>query len=229
MNQVHLGVRVPEPIDEALEQVAHEARTSKSEIVRRYITDALEDEDDAIPDHLQTEVKRERLKRQNRLTHQRIYFRSNVAERFEKAFKQGDLDGEMGDSAIEDLRDIYVEDAQVLFEDDDRRENAVAFVEAVAEHAKDATDASEFDRLDPEEIFERYSGVEAGVARREMDRLVDIADDILDQRLPDGQYILPSTAVDRLVEREDVPEDVAEEAVDRAQDRRDGNGGGGGA
>lgn len=156
-----LTVRVPKALNEAIEEAAHEAHTSKSELVREYLSNAVLDSDDAIPDHLRQQVRREKMKQQNRLDWQRVHFPSNVADRFKRAFEQGDLDGKLGEGAIDRLRKIHLDDANLLFEDDpEQLEAAVEYVEAVAEHARDATEASDFDALDPEEMFERYSGVQ---------------------------------------------------------------------
>jgi len=156
-----LTVRVPKALNKAIEEAAHEAHTSKSELVREYLSNAVLDSDDAIPDHLRQQVRREQMKQRNRLDWQRVHFPSNVADKFKRAFEQGDLDGKLGEGAIDSLRGIYVEDAKLLFEDDpERREAAVEYVEAVADHAQGATEASDFDALDPEQMFERYSGVQ---------------------------------------------------------------------
>lgn len=161
MTDRHLSVKIPEALSEALESVAHEGHTSKSEVVREYLSDAVLDSDDPLPEHLRKQVRREKMKQQNRLDWQRVHFPSNVADRFKRAFEQGDLDGKLGEGAIDKLRKIHLDDANLLFEDDpEQLEAAVEYVEAVAEHARDATEASDFDALDPEEMFERYSGVQ---------------------------------------------------------------------
>lgn len=161
MTDKHLSVKIPEALSEALESVAHEAHTSKSQVVREYLSDAVLDSDDPMPEHLRQQVRREKMKQRNRLEWQRVHFPSNVADKFRRAFEQGDLDGKLGEGAIDSLRGIYVEDAKLLFEDDpERREAAIEYVEAVADHAQGATEASDFDALDPEEMFERYSGVQ---------------------------------------------------------------------
>ena len=113
-----LGFRVPDALNDALEAVARDAETSKSEIARHYLTDAVVDSNAPIPDHLETEIRREQLKRKNRLTWQRIHFPSNVADRFRRAFEQGDLGAEINPGAVEEIKEIHIADAEVLFEDD---------------------------------------------------------------------------------------------------------------
>jgi len=165
-----ISFRAPDALNEALEAEAREAETSKSEIARNYLLEAVVESEAEIPEYLETEIKRERMKRRNRLTWQRIHFPSNVADRFRRAFEQGDLGEEINPGAVEEIKEIHSADAEVLFEDDpERREAALEYVGALAEHAAEAADASEFDRLDPEEMFSRYSGVESGKTREEID------------------------------------------------------------
>ena len=208
----NLSLRVPDALSDALEEVAHETRTSKSEVARQHLSEALSGET-AVPDHLRQELRRERLKRKNRLTWQRVHFPSNVADRFRRAFEQGDLDGDLNPGAVEDIRDIYVEDAKILFEEEpERREAAIEYVEALAEHAEEATDASEFDRLNPEEMFERYAGVEDGRSRGDLRAVVEDARDRLGGPQPKDEDSLALA----LSKQHDVSEDLAREAVDIA-------------
>lgn len=214
-----LTVRVSEALNDALETTAREANTSKSELVRRHLENAVLESDEPLPDYLKSELRREKLKRKNSLTWQRIHFPSNVADRFRRAFEQGDLDGDLGDAAIEDIREIHIEDAQILFEnDEDRRESAIEYVEAVADHAIEATDASEFDRLDPEEMFKQYAGVEKGVQREGTDlrRVVEDARDRLSGNLADEDAV---TSV--LAKEHGISTDLARECVEYALGRTD--------
>jgi len=219
MSMRHIGARVPEQLDDALEEASRDARTSKSEMIRHYLEQGLLEDDVDLPDHMVRQVKREKMKRENRLAWQRIHFRSNVADRFKRAFEQGDLDGEMGDSAVDDLTEIHVEDARELFVDEDRKEKAVQFVKAVGKHAKEASNASDFDRLNPEEMWERYGGVADGRAKEKMDVLVDTAK----QRLTEGVQISHKDLATALSNEYDVSKDVAKQAVKQAADT--GNGG----
>jgi len=178
MSDQHLGALVDESVIDALDELAGDAQTSRSEIVRQALTEWLSEQSE-IPDYLRRELRREQLKRKNRMRWQRIYFPKNAAEKFRGAFESGTLDDEINPGAVEEIREIYVEDAELLFEDDpERREAAVEFVESLADHAESAESASEFDRLDPEEMFERYAGVEDGRSRSDLD---DVLDDALDR------------------------------------------------
>lgn len=210
-----LTVRVSDELNEALETVAREARTSKSELVREYLSTAIRESDEPVPDHILTKVRREQIKSRNELTWQRIHFPSNVHERFKRAFEQGDLDGALGENAIEDLREIHVEDAKLLFEDQpERREGAVEFVNAVAEEAREATEASEFNRLDTEEMFSNYGGVEDGESR---DRFVAVVEDAK-RRLSSAMQPDPEAVARALSKEHGVSESVAQEAVEQVRD-----------
>lgn len=215
MTDTHLGLRISEALDDAIDEMAHRSRTSKSEVARQALRDALLDLDGEIeiPAHLRKELERERLKRRNRLKWQRIHFPSNVAERFRRAFEQGDLDGDLNPGAVDDIREIFVEDAEVLFDDADRRRSAIEFVESLAARAEDAESASEFDRLDPEEMFEQYSGVEDGRSRSDLD---DVVEDALDRLRGSIHARDPAALAQSLAKRHEVSEELASEAVDRA-------------
>lgn len=219
----HVGARVSDELADALEEAAREAGTSKSELIRHYLIDGVLESYADLPEYVRREMRRERLKRRNRLTWQKVHFPSNVADRFRKAFEQGDLDGDLNPGAVEDLREIHVEDAELLFEDDpERREAAVEFVHALAEHAADATDTSEFDRLDPEEMFQRYAGVEEADARAEadMDALIVAAEERLRKGATDEDAL-----ADALAKQHNVTEDMAREAVTEAVQSAASNGG----
>lgn len=224
MSHVHVGARVSQQLADALETASREANTSKSELIRHYLTEGVINSDTELPDHLLREVRRERLKRKNRLTWQRVHFPSNVADRFRRAFEQGDLDGELNPGAVADIKDIYIEDAQILFEDEpERKEAAIQYVEALAKHARDATDASEFDRLDPEEMFEKYGGV---LEARERSRTDGLRSELEAEALNRIRTIRnrgggisskkQQAITDMLSKQYDVSEDVAADAVEAA-------------
>jgi predicted DNA-binding protein len=219
---VPLSARIPPELDDALRQLAHQRRTSKSEVVRRCLSKCIEDEED-LADDLQKRVKRERLKQKNDLTWQKIHFRSNTADRFRRAFEQGDLAGPAGDESIADLAEIQREDARLLFEDAERREANVAYVEAVAEAARDATDASEFSSLEPQEMFQQYAGVIDGQADEQpahanLEVLVEDAQERIEhlQHNPATAGADPDAVADALRKEHGVDESMAQEAVEAA-------------
>lgn len=216
----HIGCRAPEPLAEAISEAASEADTSDSEIIREMLTKSLIDGEAEIPEHLQRQLERERLKSRNRLEWQRIHFSSNVADKFRQAFEQGDLAGELGAAAVENLQEIYTQEAELLFDDDDLRDEAVSYVEAVAEHASEASDASEFDRLNPSEMFTQYDGVEAGNSRGMFPLLVSEATErILSTAATDDEAL-----IDSLVRQYDCAPRVAREAVEEAHEEVENDG-----
>lgn len=211
-----MSFRCSESLYRGIEELAHEVRADKSEVLRDHLRTLVLESDADVPDHLVERIERERRKERNALQWQRIHFPSNVAEKFRRAFEQGDLsvDG-LGDAAVEDLREMYVEEARGLFRDEDRREAAVEYVEAVARHAADCADQSEFDRLDPETLFSKYAGVRAGTSREGVDWSALVADarDRLDSH---GGALDQDAMADSLASEYDVSTDVALDAVEQA-------------
>jgi len=213
MSDQHLGALVDESVIDALDELAGDAQTSRSEIVRQGLTEWLSEQSE-IPDYLRRELRREKLKRKNRMRWQRIYFPKNVAEKIRGAFESGTLDDEINPGAVEEIREIYIEDAELLFEDDpERRESAVEFVDSLADHAQEAENISEFDRLDPEAMFDRYAGVEDGRSRSDLDAVVD---DALNRLERTAQSRDPAALARALSNAHDVSVELAREAVDRA-------------
>lgn len=216
----NIGVRLPDSLNEALEHAARESNTSKSEIVRHYLSEAIEDATDAVPEHLREQVTREKAKQRNRHEWERTHFKSNVADKFKRAFEQGDLGNDaLGRAAVESLRDIYVEDAKILFDDNsEQQEAAIEYVNAVAEHARDAADASEFDALEPSEMFSNYSGVAVGTQREGTDvaRVVADANSRMNGHLTDLDAITTALSKDYGISTE-----LARECVNYAAGRRD--------
>lgn len=181
MSKQSLSLRVSEELYKALKDIAHEHRTDVSKIVRPWVRDlALSDEyREEVPDHLIEQLEREQRKERNAPRYNRIHFPSKVAYQFRQGFENGDFSiDKLGDHAVEETREIWVEEAREIFADSELRTAAVEFVNAVADHAKDAASASEFGKLDPEEMFEHYAGVSAGKTRQgvEWDRLVGEAE-----------------------------------------------------
>jgi len=211
MTDIHIGARVSCELKEALGEVASEARTSESEVIRSFLRNAVLGGDVDLPNHLEIQLERQRKKAKNQHIWQRVYFRSNVADRFRSAFEQGDLEGDMGDQAVEDIRDIYLDDAEDLFSDDERREAAKEYVNALAKHAKEAADTSEFNPNDPEKMWS-YQGVEDGKNRERLGVVIEDARQRLQGVAKDEDALARA-----LAKEHGVTEDLAREAVDSAQ------------
>jgi len=213
-----LSVRISDELHRALSDVAHEHRADMSEIVRPWLRDlALDAERDRVPVHLLDQLEREQLMERNAPKWDRIHFPSRVSYQFRQAFENGDLSVDaLGDAAVEEMREIYREEAQRAFDDDDLQRAAVEFVESVADHAAEAADVSDFDALDPEEMFESYQGVETARTREEFDQeeLVDTAADRLET--PTAS---PADVTRSLTTTHGVPHDVAQTVVEEATDR----------
>jgi len=165
-NTVHLGLRISEGLSNAIEELASEYRTSKSEVARNLLTTGLEesDDEDIIPEHDLIAYKREEIKRQNRVQDWRGGFETRVKQEFTRRFKNG--------YRAEDLAafaDGYRQEAHLLWPDDcDRRKDALAYIDAMLEQASEAMEKSEHEPLNPETAFESFSGVEE--AREEAEK-----------------------------------------------------------
>jgi len=215
----HVGARFPDALVEALDEVAAQGRTSRSEVLREAVRDhVLEGDDVDLPDHIEREVRRDELKRRNKLKWQRIHFPSNYADRIRRAFEQGDLDSDLNPGAVDEIREIHVEDAELLFEDDDeRRESVIEFVNAVADHAQESSDVSEFNRLDPEEMFSRYAGVEEAREEARVEPVRDRAREMIARDVDARDVVSRLGSEFDLTPQEarDVYNEVADEEVDR--------------
>lgn len=227
-----LSLRISEELHTALSDVAHEYRTDVAKVARPWLRDLALSEEyrEAVPEHLVEQIERERRVERNSPKWDRIHFPSRTAYQFRQAFENGDLSVPgLGEHAVEEMREIYVEEARAAYDDSELQEAAVEFVHAVADHAADAADASEFDALDPEEMFDHYAGVETGRTREgvEWDSLVEDARDRLDvdhstggkqagrSRVRAGRD--PEDLARALANEHGVSEDLASEAVEEAQ------------
>lgn len=220
-NDARFNFALPRSLKKAIEEAAHEERVDQAQLVREVLRENLQ-ESEAVPPHLRLEMKRDKSKARNRLRWQRIHFPSNVAERFRRAFEQGDFDADLNPGAVDEMLEIYRDDVERLFgeearevfgDDPERYEAAMSFVEALGEKARDAEDASEFDALDPEEMFEHYTGVNMGRQREKAEDLVEEARERLS-----GTTATDADAVARsLANTHDVEEDLAVEAVEEAE------------
>ena len=186
-----LSVRVSEELHRALSDVAHEHRADVADIVRPWLRDlALDAERQHVPDHLLDQLEREQLMEANAPKWDRIHFPSRVSYQFKQAFENGDLSVDaLGDRAVEEMREIYREEAVRAYDDEELQQAAVEFVESVADHAAEAADASEFDALDPEEMFANYAGVEDGREREEQSDVRERARSLIQQSVDSRKVV----------------------------------------
>jgi hypothetical protein len=252
------SVRLPEHTGAAIEEIAAESRgredlpdLSQSETLRRLVMQGLEDDDGGLLELLDPATRilleRENFKqKEGDLNNLRSGFETKVKRVFEARFKNGMRPEQLrqfSENMREDVKmlwpDWYIESVTSEAETERlrrRRRECLRYVDDVVEAAAEAAEASEWDPLDPEEIFSRYAGVEAG-ERREAVESGDALDDGLVhdamQLLRDGivnhvdkgkQVRLeasPREVVGLLAERVEVSEAAAVEAVDRARGRLD--------
>ena len=163
------------------------------------------------------------------LNNQRSGFRSQVARHFKRRFKNG-----FSPSELEDFAENMRRKAHYLWPGEDyseEREEALAYVEAVVDHAVDAVEESDVDPLDPSSMFEDFEGVEEAQSRETVDavretetfeRLVEDAVDRLDYNgvAPDRDAVAHALSKEYAVDPE-----VAESAVEQAHERLAESGG----
>lgn len=251
------SVRLPEHTGEAIEEIAAESRgredlpdLSQSETLRRLVMHGLEDDGgllELIDPATRILLERENFKqKEGDLNNLRSGFETKVKRVFEARFKNGMRPEQLrqfSENMREDVRMLwpewYIESVNSEAESERlrrRRRECLRYVDDVVEAAAEAAEASEWDPLDPEEIFSRYAGVEAG-ERREAVESGEVLDDGLVrdamQLLRDGvvnhtdkgkQVRVEASrgdVVELLAERVEVSEAAAVEAVDRARGRLD--------
>lgn len=233
----HVGAEVEVSLARALDEAARDARASKSDLIRHALSEMLldgagEEYDFEIPSHLRKQIERERRKDENREMWHKIYFPQWVDEKFNELFKKGVLPNPIYPDAVDGVVDAYVEDARGIYDDPETQEAAVSFVKDYAEMVVEADDVSDFDALDPQKMFESYTGVQKGremeEANNRLGELVEDAYDLITDStggtLIDSERVAPEEAVEILSSRTDVPDKLAEDAVDRALDRLDSGG-----
>lgn len=226
---------------QAIEDIARESvrredipEMSKSEVARRLIDSGLEEDPDVgelVSESTQVKLREQRyMADEGDLVNKRSGFETQVKRHFKTRFENGYRPEQLEEFAVnmrakaraywpEDIGDDYSE----------RREEALAYVEALLEEAKEAADSSEYDPLDPSEVFSHYSGVEEGEERREQRQevaeLVEEANRLLSPSktgsVADGTAAPrkvrdPDDVVAMLTER-GYQERVAERAVEEAQ------------
>jgi len=181
-----LSIRISDALDEALRAAAHELQTSKSEIARSTLRDNLLEGDleEALEPHVSAKLRREQSKSEHELVWQRIHFPSNSKDRILRAWKQGDLNPDLNPGAIEDLIEIQRDDALILFDDADRLESNLEYLDRLEQAAREAEQASDLDPLDPDEIFSEFEGVDREQTRaEEIPENIGIALEQLEQTL----------------------------------------------
>jgi hypothetical protein len=215
-------------LDEALSEIAHQKRTSKSEIVRIACEEFVLNNDDdevEIPEHHRIPLARERIKKQGKPAYLRATFRQRVYKQHKGLLKKG-----LSPEEIRMVKPNYIEEAEELFQDEkDLRESRIQYVEQVSEAAQEANDVSDFGRLDPDN-FEKFGGVERGRDKAEVEakitqhveEAVDLITDDMGGRLGNSATD-PEQVIEILSNRSDIPDGVAEEIVEDALDVIEGD------
>jgi len=218
--------------DQAIEDIVRESVVredvpdlSRSKVLRQLIDTGLEKDDlaDLVSEPAIVKHRKETFtEREGWLRNQRTGYETQVKRHFKNRFENGFRPEQLEEWA-ENMRrlafDLWPPDVGGDYQD--RREEALAYVDAQLEAAKEAADASDFDPLDPQKTYSGYSGVENGRSRDRLEAVVEDASN----RLQRGRDDEDALAV-ALAKEHGVSEDLAREAVDRAlTESLDGEGG----
>ena len=209
---------------QSIEDMARKSQTredlpdlSKSEVVRRLLDHGLDDDPevaDLVSESTRVKLREERyMADEGDLINKRTGFETQVKRHFKKRFENGYRPAQLEEWAAnmrakawayrpEDFGDDYT----------DHREEALAYVNALLEEAKQAADTSDYDPLDPSEVFSGYSGVKDGEGREDFTEVVEDAR----ERLRGGPKDEDALA-DALAKSHGVTEALAREAVAVAQ------------
>lgn len=247
------GEKMQQAIDDIVresKQTPHVPEVTQSELWRIAMSDWLHEigDDDLIelvePSTMVLLEREEFLKRDANLTNLRTGFETRVKDMFTRRFKNGYQAEQLGEFAA-NLREearILWSDRTIAIEADDeteaeemraRRRECIDYVDAVVDNAIEAVEDSDHDPLDPETMFEEFSGVEKGREREQLEDhldgdLVDDAIHLLAQGVKVAGYsrtqerrqpLDPERVVERLSERTNVSEQEAQAAVDEATRR----------
>lgn len=198
---------------------------SKSEVARKLLDAALDDEPDVmdlVTESTVVQLREERyMTDEGDLVNKRTGFETQVKRHFKTRFENGYRPAQLEDFAAnmrakaraywpEDVGDDYGE----------RRSEALAYIDALLEEAKAAADASDYDPLDPSEVFDGYAGVENGRSREGFEDVVTDARGRLDGAgTADATGATDEDALVRaLSNQHDVSEELAREALNAAKD-----------
>lgn len=194
-------------------------KMSRAEVMRSLLRYAVENADLAalIPEHRRVLYQRERFKEgEAKLRNLRTGFETRVKRHFTRRFKNGYSADQLAEFAI-NMRT----EAEILFpDDDDRRKECISYVEAVTQQATTAVEESEFDPLDPEEMFAGFSGVqearEGGDGDVQELRFESMVDFAAEQYASD----VPTRSINSMLRRRyDATSAEAQDVLSEARDR----------
>ena len=191
---------------------------SKSEVARRLLGNSLGDDplvEDLVSKSTRVKLREERyMADEGDLVNKRTGFETQVKRHFKKRFENGYRPEQLDEWAVNmraKARAYWPEDFGEDYQE--RREEALAYVDALLEEAKEAADASEYDPLDPSEVFAGYEGVEDGRGREDFAAVVDTARKRLRGGASDEEALARA-----LAKKHGVTESLAREAIASVQE-----------
>lgn len=217
--------------DEQIEAIADLARESqqrddlpdlsKSEVHRRLLDAGIETDpqlSELIPDHREILYQRERfIDGEVKLQRLRTGFEGRCKRTTKTRFKQGIRPDEL-DRLGEGLK----RDATILWpDDDDRRGEAIDYVDRLIDACRDAIETSDFDPLDPDTIFGSFETVAEAVEREDADDsgvIEALRSEIRDRIDRAGDL---NALADALAKQYDLDRDVVRDEIDQISRDRD--------
>jgi antitoxin component of RelBE/YafQ-DinJ toxin-antitoxin module len=198
-----ISFRVDGSLSEALDAAADDLGTSKSELCREVLAEAVAEDLD-VPDHLEILTQRERMKRRNRVEDLRGGFSGRVKKQLHRRYHKGDYTAE----DIAAVAENYRREARLLWpEDDEARNEALATVDSLVE---------QYQRLD-DAVDEQERTLDGGT---NVEDLVEDAERLLSSQKRGDSAVdySPVEVVQMLTARPNVDEADARAAVEEATD-----------
>jgi len=223
----HTNIYLRDDQKQVIEDIARESvvseetpELSQSEAIRRLIDVGLEHCDDDLSALVSTAARIDHIEQrfmdeEGEARNKRTGFETQVKRHFKKRFENGYRPEQLEEWA-ENMRAKARASWHPSLEGDheERRQQALEYVDALTQEAVEASDASEYDPLDPETVFSGYTGVEDGESREVFGKVVEDAK----RRLRTTNATDTDAVATVLANKHDVTTDVAREAVQKAQE-----------
>lgn len=194
---------------------------SKSEVHRRLLDAGIESDPelaDLIPEHRRILHQRERfIDGEVKLQRLRTGFEGRCKQTILKRFKQGIRVDE-----LDRLRTGLKQDAVILWPDDeDRRTEAMAYVDAWIDATKDAIETSSYDPLDPDTVLQQIGSIEREIEQQEREDSGDLDRVRAEIRERLGKVGSTDALADALSKLFDVDRDLVEDEIEQIRDEMD--------
>jgi hypothetical protein len=228
MTKTRRTLFVDQQIDRAVEQMSAETarredieERSESQIYRDLLRQAFEqsEEVDDLLDKTDLILQRREqyIEREARLNSLRVGFEARVRKHLKDRFEDG-----IREEQVETFAEGLKEDARILWPDnEERRREAIRYVEQAARAMVDAMRTTDYDPLDPADVFGSYETVEESIERSEaVEREREIESEIQRRRqraANDGRHLSESALITAVSNQTGVSERAVREVLDSEQ------------